>query len=373
MNTLMNNSYIEVNRQILRENVESVAASLTPGTGIIPVLKDDAYGLGLVPVARVLEPLDCVRCFSVSHVSEGLEMRRGGISKGVIVMNSALPFQLEAAVEAGLSLACGRPGFVTELQAAAHAAGKEAHIHIKIDTGLHRIGFAPGEELGAFIEELCAAGNDIIVDGVFSHFSAPEIVERTEEEYGRFLEGIAQLERAGIKIPIRHISCSAASELYRKFDMDAVRIGRRLYMDAQSNPTGLVKELASWRSYVAVVHERRAGDRLGYGDGLVLNRDTRVATVGIGYGDGLSQRFAEANAPVLVCGKTAHIIAVFMDQCLVDVTGIDCAPGDEVTVFGYDSRGGYISSQSQAMLTGALEGCGIISGLSARVARVYIG
>lgn len=372
MNIPVNNSYIEVDMQTLRENMAGIAAAITPGTGIIPVLKDNAYGFGLVPIARALEPLDCVRGFSVSHVSEGLELRSGGINKGILVMNSALPFQLEAAVEAGLSLACGRPGFATELRAAAHAAGKTAHIHIKIDTGLHRIGFVPGEELGAFITELRASGGEITVDGVFSHFSAPECIERTEEEYGRFLDGIAQLERAGVQIPLRHISCSAASELYRKFDLDAVRIGRRLYMDSPDKPTGLVKELASWRSYIAVVHERRAGERVGYGDGLILDKDTRVATVGIGYGDGLSHRFAEMNAPVLVRGKTAHIITVFMDQCLVDVTGIDCVPGDEVTVFGYDGRGGYISSQSQALLTGALEGCGITSGLSSRVARVYV-
>ena len=344
MNIPMNNSYIEVDMQILRENMASIASTLTPGAGIIPVLKDDAYGLGLVPVARVLEPLDCVRCFSVSHVSEGLELRRGSISKGIIVMNSALPFQLEAAVEAGLSLACGRPGFVTELQAAARAVGKAAHIHIKVDTGLHRIGFVPGEELGAFVAELRAAGDDIVVDGVFSHFSAPESLERDEEEYARFLEGIAQLESAGVQIPFKHISCSAASERYPKFDMDAVRIGRRLYMDAPDEPLGTIKELASWRSYVAAVHERRAGDRLGYGEGLTLDKDTRVATVGIGYGDGLALRFAEVNAPVLICGKMAHVIAVFMDQCLVDVTGIDCVPGDEVTIFGYDGHGGYISS-----------------------------
>ena len=210
MNIPVNNSYIEVDMQTLRENMAGIAAAITPGTGIIPVLKDNAYGLGLVPIARALEPLDCVRGFSVSHVSEGLELHSGGINKGILVMNSALPFQLEAAVEAGLSLACGRPGFATELRAAAHAAGKTAHIHIKIDTGLHRIGFVPGEELGAFITELRASGGEITVDGVFSHFSAPECIERTEEEYGRFLDGIAQLERAGVQIPLRHISCSAA-------------------------------------------------------------------------------------------------------------------------------------------------------------------
>ena len=286
---------------------------------------------------------------------------------------AAAKIVLEAAVEAGLSLACGRPGFVTELQAAARAVGKAAHIHIKVDTGLHRIGFVPGEELGAFVAELRAAGDDIVVDGVFSHFSAPESLECDEEEYARFLEGIAQLESAGVQIPFKHISCSAASERYPKFDMDAVRIGRRLYMDAPDEPLGTIKELASWRSYVAAVHERRAGDRLGYGEGLTLDKDTRVATVGIGYGDGLALSFAEVNAPVLICGKIAHVIAVFMDQCLVDVTGIDCVPGDEVTIFGYDGHGGYISSQSQALLTDALEGCGITSGLSTRVARVYIG
>ena len=157
----MNNSYIEVDMQILRENMASIASTLTPGAGIIPVLKDDAYGLGLVPVAHVLEPLDCVRCFSVSHVSEGLELRRGGISKGILVMNSALPFQLEAAVEAGLSLACGRPGFVTELQAAARAVGKTAHIHIKIDMYIdkhlkcHALALSP-ERSSALLSRSCA-------------------------------------------------------------------------------------------------------------------------------------------------------------------------------------------------------------------------
>ena len=139
----------------------------------------------------------------------------------------------------------------------------------------------------------------------------------------------------------------------------------------KEHQTGIIRELASWRTYITAVYKRRAGERVGYGKGISLDSDRDIATVGIGYGDGLDERFAGIKAPVLVNGRQARILAVFMDQCLVDVTGIDCAPGDELTVFGYDGRGGFISSQDQAMLISAAEGCGLTSALSRRVARVY--
>jgi len=130
MNNKMNNSYIEVNMQTLLANAEEIISSLGGETQLIPVLKDDAYGLGLVPVARQLCRLDAIKTIAVSHVSEGIALREAGIDREILIMASALPFQLEASVDAELTLACGRLGLVSELAKTAKRLGKKAKIHI---------------------------------------------------------------------------------------------------------------------------------------------------------------------------------------------------------------------------------------------------
>lgn len=370
MNIQMNNSYIEVDMRALLDNARAIIAGLGAGCRLIPVLKDDAYGLGLVPVAKQLCTLDEIKTIAVSHVSEGLELREAGIDREILVMASALPFQTESAVKAGLTIACGRLGLVTELAAAAEKLNKKAHIHIKIDTGLHRIGLEP-DELDAFIAELDGCAEHISVDGAFSHFSDSANSELSLHERDIFCAAAAKLEEAGIKIPLRHMASSATSEACPQYNMDAVRIGRRLYMDNPTKPLGNIKEIASWRGYITNIKQRRAGDSIGYGEGIRLEKDSLIATVGIGYGDGLNQELVEIKAPLLLNGSLAHYTACCMDQCMIDVSGIDCKVGDELTFFGYDGKGGYLSSQEVAAMVNDDEGCGLTSALSTRVARVY--
>ena len=155
--------------QSLLDNARAIVESLGAKAQLIPVLKDDAYGLGLVPVAKQLCKLNDIKTIAVSHVSEGLDLRSAGIDRDILVMASALPFQVESAVDAGLTIACGRLGLVAELAEAARKLGKKAHIHIKIDTGLHRIGLE-SDELDGFIAEYKACADCISVDGAFSHF-----------------------------------------------------------------------------------------------------------------------------------------------------------------------------------------------------------
>ena len=369
MNNQMNNSYIEVNMQQLLDNAGAILASLG-NTQLIPVLKDDAYGLGLVPVAKQLCTLEKIKTIAVSHVSEGLELRAAGIDRDILIMASALPFQLESAVENGLTLACGRLGLVTELAQTAKKLSKKAKIHIKIDTGLHRIGIEP-DELDDFIAELTAHKDAIEVGGAFSHFSDSSNTQLSHVEHRMFCSAVDKIESAGIKVPMRHMASSASSESCPQYNMDAVRIGRRLYMDNPTAPLGNIKELASWRSYITNIKCRKAGDSIGYGEGVKLEKDSVIATVGIGYGDGLNQDLVKIKAPLLVNGQTAHYTACCMDQCMIDVSGIDCKVGDEVTFFGYDGRGGYLSSQDVAAMVNDDEGCGLTSALSPRVARVY--
>mgnify|MGYP000850126752 FL=1 len=120
-----------------------------------------------------------------------------------------------------------------------------------------------------------------------------------------------------------------------------------------------------------MVHPRRAGEQIGYGGAVTLAHDALIATVGVGYGDGLNPALASAKAPVLIGGKRCTLLACCMDQCLIDVTGTDCRPGDEVVFFGYDRFGNCLPSQEVALLIGGDEGCGLTAALSPRVVRAY--
>jgi len=367
---MQNNSYLLVDRAVLLHNARVILGGLRPGAQLIPVLKDDAYGLGAVPVAKALCTLPEIRTIAVAHVSEGLELRAAGIGTELVVMGGALPFQLEAAVEAELTLACGHPGFLSALAAAAEACGKRARVQLKLDTGLHRIGFEGGE-LAALAEELRRCGARVDITGAFSHFSDTADPERCAREYSLFLALVEALERAGVRVPMKHMACSASSERWPQYDLDAVRCGRRLYMDRPDAPTGEIREAVSWRAFITQVKQRRQGDRLGYGGAVTLARDSLIATVGVGYGDGLNQALFAVRAPVLVGGKRCKMLACCMDQCMIDVTGLRPRVGDEVTFFGFDGAGGFLSSQEVAALINRDEGCGLTAALSPRVARVY--
>lgn len=370
MNIPLNNSYIEIDLAAIRENAAVIAGTLPASCGLIPVLKDDGYGLGSVRIAQALEDIPEVQCFAVAHVSEGIELRTAGIKKPILVMASALPFQLEAALENDLTLTCGRRGIVGEIGEAAQKLGKTASVHIKIDTGLHRIGMEPGAGLESVIDEICCHADSVKVCGVFSHFSDAFDHARCSREFECFEHALAQLRSAGIDTGMRHISCSASSELYPEFYMDAVRVGRRLYMDNPQEPQGNIREAVSWNTYITALHERRAGDRIGYGEGKILEKDSRIATIGVGYGDGLNKKLADVEAPVLVNGRRCRLLNCCMDQSMVDVSSIECRVGDKVTFFGHNG-GDCITSQWLAELIEADEGCGLTSAISGRVARIY--
>lgn len=370
MNISNHNSYLLVDRGLLRQNAQTVLDSLGGRTLLIPVLKDDAYGLGLVPVAQALCENPAILTLAVAHVSEGLELREAGIDREILVMGGALPFQMEAAVEAELTLACGHAGFLTQLADAAERLGKKAKGQIKIDTGLHRIGFEP-IELNALVGELRACEEQVEITGVFSHFSDVSDQSLNRKEYDIFMEALDFLRLHDIPVPMCHVACSASSENWSQYNLDAVRCGRRLYMDRPVNPDGSIREIASFRAFITQVKKRPAGEKLGYGGAVTLKRETLVATVGVGYGDGLNQDLFRIHAPVLADGQRCPMLCCCMDQCMIDVTGTCCKVGDEVTFFGYDGLGNFLSSQEIAAMVNHDEGCGLTSALSPRVKRIY--
>ena len=334
---------------------------------LIPVLKSDAYGLGLLPMARQLAKHTGVKMLAVAQVLEGAVLREGGIGGEILVLGGTLPRQWQAAAELGLTLTVTRPGMVTEL----NRLGKAVNVHLKIETGLNRNGIRPGDELAAVIDELRQSCY-VNLSGTYSHFAQAEDRDhvRCLSQKAEFDRALTQLQEAGIDPGLRHMSNSAAAEWMQEAEYDAVRIGRGLYMDAQDAPSGQIREVASWQAAIVGLRDLPAGTRLGYGQGITLDRDTRVAMVNVGYGDGLNHRVANGGGPVLIEGRQARLLGCCMDQCFVDTGDIDCSVGSEVTLFGYDGMGNFLSSQEVARLCDD-EGCGLTAALGPRVARIY--
>ena len=326
--------------------------------------------LSLSLTAPALAALPGIRTFALAHVSEGLALRALGIEKDALILGNPLPHAVPDAVNAHLTLTAGRLGLLPALAAAAEAAQTEVKIQIKIDTGLHRVGVTPGDELEALLKELSAAGERIKLAGVYSHFADTAKPELCRAQAELLLRSAEQVERAGFAVPMRHICDSAGSEYYPEFHFDAVRLGRRLIMDHPTQPRGNVRECASWRSCIMAVHRRHAGEKLGYGGVYTLDHDADVAIVGVGYGDGLYLPLVEMHGDILVCGERRPMLACCMDQCMVDVTGMEVQIGEEVTLFGFDREGNALLSQDVANFCGANEGCALTSALSPRVERI---
>ncbi len=366
------NSELVVNINKLHKNIQTILQSLPHDVMLIPVLKDNAYGLGLAHIGQEVAKVDAIKVIAVSNVSESLKLRECGVEKEILVIGGIPSFVAKAAVESGVTIAVGRLGLIPLLKDIAIKLGVKAKVEIKLETGLNRIGLMPGEELEHLINEIDAAKEQIEVRGVFSHFADAQDDVRSKNQCDMFEQGIAQLKEAGICAKRYHIAGSAAIELGKECYYDAVRIGRRLYMDHPTKPFGDIEEVATWRSWVTNIRTLQPTQRLGYGEGIAMDKTTTVATVGIGYGDGLPQALAECKAPVLVAGKNANILGTCMDQCFIDVTNIECSIDDEVVFFGYSEGGKFLSSQKVSLLIGGNEGCGLTSALASRVKRTYV-
>ena len=363
---MLNNSYLEINADALRRNISTLRGQ-TGSARLVPVIKDDAYGLGAVAVAGVLSGCG-IDTFAVSHVSEGLQLREAGIDADIWVLSIPLSFQVEEAVSAGLVLTLGNFHQLDVLKSASVRAGHPIAVQLKLDTGLHRIGFLPHEleDLALRLQENKAYFRII---GTFSHFSDMDPA-CMDAEFSRFLSMLESLRTLGIEPGICHISSSAPLEASPQYNLDAVRVGRRLYMDSPVSPQGDIREAASLRTWLSDIRIRSAGEAIAYGNELTLEKDTPVGVLPIGYGDGLDLNLFHCHAPVLIRGRKAPLLACCMDQSFVDLSGIDCTIGDEVTFFGYDSNGNFLSSQAVASQIGANEGCALTSSLSTRVQRI---
>ena len=342
----MYNSYMEVDFGKMKESFNKVKAAAGK-RGVIPVLKANAYGIGLLPMADFLVNTMNVDVMAVAQTSEGVLLRQGGFRKADIMLLGPAPqHAVIYAVENDLLLPIFNRENARWANDAAVRLGKTARVQLKIDTGMNRIGVRQGEDLAALLDFLKTLPA-LQIEGVFTHFVNATFTDdpQTPVAYAKFEKAVAQVKEAGFAPKYIHCCNTGATSWFKGDRISThVRPGS-LYMGYDSMDDGTnwleVEEGISWRAFITNIHTVKAGESCGYYNHHVCRQDTVVATVDIGYADGLYRPMAQGGTGgvCLVNDSRCKYLATSMDQTMVDVTGVDCKVGDQVTIFGFSLNG----------------------------------
>ena len=324
-------------------NMESMHKKLKPGTKIAAVVKADAYGHGAVEISRVLENLPYLWGYAVATSNEAMQLVEAGRKKPIIILGLSFPEQFEEIVENDLRPAVCTYETAQALSDIAAEKNKVCRIHIKVDTGMSRIGFQVTLESADTVARISKLPN-IMIEGIFTHFARADESSKAPayEQFKQFEKMIAMVEEKGVQIPLKHCSNSAGIVEIPECNMDMVRAGITLYglwPSEEVDKTKIsLKPVMSLRSRVAYVKELLPGRQISYGGTFTVKKKMTVATVPVGYGDGYARGLYNKGW-VLIKGQKAPICGrVCMDQCMVDVTDIPGVKiGDTVTLLGKDA------------------------------------
>lgn len=331
-------TYAKVNLSAIRHNIMEVRKNIRKKTSIMAIVKADAYGHGAFPVARTLE--DLVDAYGVALIEEALELREAGFKQMILILGYTGENWYEELVRHRISQTIYTYDMAKKLSDVAVSMGVKTPIHIKLDTGMGRIGFQPDDKNVALVREICELPG-IEPEGIFTHFARAdeETIEPAREPFARYMEFVSKLEDSGIHIPYKHVSNSASVIGFPEANLDMVRVGIMTYGLYPSDK--VVKEHISlkpameWKAKISFIKDVDTGTPIGYGGTFIAPKPMRVATIPIGYADGL-KRDLSGKGHILVCGCYAPILGrICMDQFMVDVTGISgVKTEDEVTIFG---------------------------------------
>lgn len=324
-------------------NMESMHKKLKPGTKIAAVVKADGYGHGAVEISRVLENLPYLWGYAVATSNEAMQLVEAGRKKPIIILGLSFPEQFEEIVENDLRPAVCTYETAQALSDIAAEKNKVCRIHIKVDTGMSRIGFQVTPESADTVARISKLPN-IMIEGIFTHFARADesSIAPAYEQFKQFEKMIAMVEEKGVQIPLKHCSNSAGIVEIPECNMDMVRAGITLYglwPSEEVDKTKIsLKPVMSLRSRVAYVKELLPGRQISYGGTFTVKKKMTVATVPVGYGDGYARGLSNKGW-VLIKGQKAPICGrVCMDQCMVDVTDIPGVKiGDTVTLLGKDA------------------------------------
>lgn len=357
---------LEVNLNNVVENLNHYRSFLKPTTKLVCMIKADAYGSGSVEIAKTLQD-HRVDYLAVAVADEGVTLRRNGITANVMIMNPEMTafktmfdYDLEPEVYS-----------FRLLEALIRAAEKEGitdyPVHVKLDTGMHRLGFDPTADMKRLIDRL-KHQNAIIPRSVFSHFVGSDsdaFDDFSARQFALFDAGSKQLQAAFSHKILRHMDNSAGIEHFPERQMDMCRLGLGLYgVDPRTN--AMLQNVSTLKTTILQMHSVKAGETVGYSRKGVIEHDSLIAAIPIGYADGLDRRLGNRRCYCLVNGKKAPYVGnICMDVAMIDVTGIDCREGDSVEIFGDHLP---VTVLSDVLETIPYE---VLTGVSTRVKRVY--
>lgn len=367
-------TYIEVDLDAVAHNAQAIKAHIGPHVHLIAVVKANAYGHGMVEVARTALQHGA-SWLAVGRVDEGIALRDAGITAPILVMGYTLPGDIEDAVVRALTLTVADLASVEAVSTLACRLGRIIPVHVKVDTGMGRFGVLPDEVL-PFVAEVSALPGAQI-EGLYTHFAVAELADKeyTWHQFRIFQKVRAELEAARYRIPVYHVANSAAMLDLPEMHLDAVRVGIALYGLSPSGKVATTVPLRpalSLKSHVARVRTLPAGSSISYGRTYITQRDTPVALIPVGYGDGY-HRVLSNRGMVLINGRRAPIVGrICMDQFVVDISRVGPVElNSEVVLIG--RQGDECITAEEVATWAETINYEIVTGLSPRVPRLYVG
>lgn len=370
-----NRVYAKIDLDAITYNMEQMKNRIGDGAQLIAVIKSDGYGHGSVPVAQLFENTDYVWGYATACLDEAEVLRNARIKKKILVLGCVFPDQYEELLRREIRSTVYMKETAYELSKLASTIGKTAWIHIKIDTGMGRIGFPVTEKSADEIAEIAKLPN-IRIEGMFTHFAKADETDKTftKMQHKQFMKMVEMLKERDIEIPFLHCNNSAGIIDFPNMKHDVVRAGISLYglypSEEVEQKSVALKPAMELISHVTFVKEVEVGTPISYGGTYIAEKPMRIATVPVGYGDGYSRTLSN-KGEVLIHGKRAKIVGrVCMDQFMIDVTDIDDVKFmDQVTLIGRDEDE-CITVEELSNLCGRFN-YEFLCCLSKRIPRVY--
>lgn len=378
MSEFLKRTWAEIHLDRLQGNFQAIQASLAPGSQAMAVVKADGYGHGAAAAAKALRQAGAA-WFGVSNLEEAVQLRRAGIDGDILILSFTPPEEAGRLAEFAVTQTVLSRPYAEELDAAAQAAGVRVRVHLKVDTGMSRVGFLyhrEGDE--AVLDDMAAACRlpHLTAEGIFTHFASADEEEDggfTRRQFALFMDAVRRLEERGVSFALRHCCNSAATLRYPEMHLDMVRPGIILYglspapwMEGML-PLDPVMEL---KTTVSMIKDLPADTPVSYGRIYTTGEYRRVATVPIGYADGYP-RVLSNRADMLLAGRRVRVVGrVCMDQCMLDVTGLDVRESMVATVFGRDGEA-FLPVEELADHMGTIN-YEVVCQISKRVPRLFV-
>ena len=369
--------YAQIDLDAIRANLEQIGLHTGAQAKVLAVVKCDGYGHGSVPIARAIEDMENVGGYATATAEEAVELRQAGIKRPILILGYTFPYAYEELIRREVRMAVFREDTLGQLEEAAKRVGGKAFVHVKVDTGMGRVGIQPREEELAYLRRI-ADSDYLELEGIFTHFAKADEKDMryTLEQMEKFRQFVALAEaRLGTRIPCRHAANSAGIVRMKEAHLDLVRAGIILYglypSEEMTGEADCIRPAMSLHSHLVYVKEVQPGQSISYGGTFTAKERMRVGTVPVGYGDGYP-RSLSGKGSVLIRGKRVPILGrICMDQLMVDLSTLpDVTEGEPVVLLGRDGRE-EITAQELGALSGRFN-YELMCDLSPRVPRIYI-